>query len=83
MPFGQHADLPSERVCQSTCLWAPPGGSSGKFCQQMFLKSPTPPKRVSNFISLIMFMVKGSSGPTVLSDDEDAGHTSGLHGVSR
>lgn len=27
--------------------------------------------------------VKGPSGPAVLSDDEDAGHSSGLHGVQR
>lgn len=28
-------------------------------------------------------LVKGPPDPAVLSDDEDAGHTSGLHGVQR
>lgn len=70
LPFGQHADLPSQRV--STCCWAPPGGSLGSCLTFFFFPSLSS-----------CSLVKGPPDPAVLSDDEDAGHTSGLHGVQR
>lgn len=47
LPFGQHADLSSQRV--STCCWAPPGGSLGS-CLTFF------------FLSLFMFAGEGATG---------------------
>lgn len=38
---------------------------------------------VNSVFTLFLLLLKGSPDPAVLSDDEDAGHTSGLHGVQR
>lgn len=52
---------------------------------KVYSPSDSPPlhSSVNSVFTSFLLLLKGSPDPAVLSDDEDAGHTSGLHGVQR